>query len=230
MFWHDNKKTRCFETIFQNFLARAPPFKKRSFFTQFLPPLIRTQAGVKSGQLAQLHLNSTFCLSQSLPQSCNTKNWGRLSGPQNAVNYGVSWTYHAFYCKKSAPPPAKADCVSASGMTCLLHLRCGRICFLVAAFFFGWRNGLKMDFSGNMVRREKVCDRFVTPPRKVVLPWDFLIIIESYSPLSSFAIIFSKIVFPPFFIIFSPFFVDFLIICLQCHVSPGNKALWENDG
>ena len=75
----------------------------------------------------------------------------------------------------------------------LLHLRCGRICFLVAAFFFGWRNGLKMDFSGNMVRREKVCDRFVTPPRKVVLPWDFLIIIESYYPLSSFAIIFSKI-------------------------------------
>ena len=107
MFWHDNKKTRCFETIFQNFLARAPPFKKRSFFTQFLPPLIRTQAGVKSGQLAQLHLNSTFCLSQSLPQSCNTKNWGRLSGPQNAVNYGVSWTYHAFYCKKSAPPQLK---------------------------------------------------------------------------------------------------------------------------
>ena len=83
------KKTRCFQAIFRNFSAHAPPFKKRSFFTLFLPPLIRTQEGVKSGQIAKLHLNSTFCLSQSLLQSCNTKNWCRLSGPQNAVNYGV---------------------------------------------------------------------------------------------------------------------------------------------
>ena len=83
------KKTRCFETIFHNFSAHAPPFKKRSFFTLLLPPLIRTQEDVKSDQIAKLRLNSTFCLSQSLPQSCNTKNWGRLSGPQNAVNYGV---------------------------------------------------------------------------------------------------------------------------------------------
>ena len=82
-------KTRCFDTIFHNFSAHAPPLENRSFFTLLLPPLIRTQEGVKSGQLAKLHLNSTFCLSQSLPQSCNTKNWGRLSGPQNAVNYGV---------------------------------------------------------------------------------------------------------------------------------------------
>ena len=83
------KKTRCFQTIFHNFSAHVPPFKKRSFFILFLPPLIRTQEGVKSGQIAKLHLNSTFCLSQSLLQSCNTKNWCRLSGPQNAVNYGV---------------------------------------------------------------------------------------------------------------------------------------------
>ena len=111
------KKIRCFETIVHNFSAHAPPFKKRSFFTLFLPPPLRTQEGVKSGQIAKLHLNSTFCLSQSL-QSCNTKNWGRLSGPQNAVNYGVLWTYHALYLqKKRAPPPAKADCVSAPGKT-----------------------------------------------------------------------------------------------------------------
>ena len=83
------KKTRCFETIFYNFSAHAPPFKKRSFFTLLLAPLIRTQGGAKSGQIAKLHLNSSFCLSQSLPQSCNTKNWGRLFGPKNAVNYGV---------------------------------------------------------------------------------------------------------------------------------------------
>ena len=83
------KKTRCLETIFHNFSAHVPPFKKRSFFTLLLPPLIRTQEGVTPGQIAKMHLNSTFCLSQSLPQSCNTKNWGRLSGPQNAVNYGV---------------------------------------------------------------------------------------------------------------------------------------------
>ena len=59
------KKTRCFETIFHNVSAHAPPFKKRSFFTLLLPPLIRTQEDVKSGQIAKLRLNSTFCLSQS---------------------------------------------------------------------------------------------------------------------------------------------------------------------
>ena len=75
-----------------------------SFFTLLLPPLIRTQEGVTSGQIAKLHLNSTFCLSQSLLQSCNTKNWGRLSGPQNVVNYVVLWTYHAFYLQKKVPP------------------------------------------------------------------------------------------------------------------------------
>ena len=111
------KKTRCFETIFHNFSAHAPPFKIRSFFTLLFPPLIRTQEGVKSGQIAKLHLNSTFCLSQSLRQSCNTKNWGRLSGPQNAVHYDVfERTMHST-CKKRCPPPAKADCVSASGKT-----------------------------------------------------------------------------------------------------------------
>ena len=57
------KKTRCFETIFHNFPAGAPPFKKRSFFTLFLPPLIRTQEGVKSEHIVK-----------PLPQRCNTKN------------------------------------------------------------------------------------------------------------------------------------------------------------
>ena len=58
-------------------------------FTIFLPPLIQTQEGVKSQKIAKLHLKSTFFMSQSLPQSSRAKKWGRLSGPQNAVNYNV---------------------------------------------------------------------------------------------------------------------------------------------
>ena len=82
------KKNNVFKQFSTNFqLVRL--HKKRSFFTPFLPPFIRTQEGAKSGQIAKLNLTSTFCLSQSLPQSCSPKNWGRLSGPQNAVNYGV---------------------------------------------------------------------------------------------------------------------------------------------
>ena len=45
--------------------------------------------GVKSQKIARLHLNSTFFLSQSLPQSSKSKNCPSLSGPQNAMNYGV---------------------------------------------------------------------------------------------------------------------------------------------
>ena len=222
------KKTWCFETIFQNFLARAPPFKKRSFFTQFLPPLIRTQAGVKSGQLAQLHLNSTFCLAQSLPQSCNTKNWGRLSGPQNAVNYGVSWTYHAFYCKKSAPPQLK--------LTVLVPPEWHAFCTYGAGGFVFWL--LRFFLVGEMAWRWIFPATWCAAKKCVTGLWHHLErwfchgifsslsnhIIHCHLLPSSFPIFF-----PPFFIIFSPFFVDFLIICLQCHVSPGNKALWEND-
>ena len=98
------QKTRCFETIFHKFSAHAPPFKKRSFFTLFLPPLIRTQEGVKSGQIDKLNLNSTFCLSQSLPQRCNTKNWGEAVWAQNAVLF-YERTMH-FTCKKTRPPPS----------------------------------------------------------------------------------------------------------------------------
>ena len=119
------KKTRCFETIFHNFSAHAPPFKIRSFFTLLFPPLIRTQEGVKSGQIAKLHLNSTFCLSQSLRQSCNTKNWGRLSGPQNAVHYDVfERTMHST-CKKRCPPQLKLTVLVPPERHAFLHLRCG---------------------------------------------------------------------------------------------------------
>ena len=48
-------KTTCkkkFQAVFHKFSARAPPFKKRFIFFLFLPPLIRTQEGAKSGQIA----------------------------------------------------------------------------------------------------------------------------------------------------------------------------------
>ena len=120
------KKNRCFGTIFRIFSARARQVKNKSFFAAFLPPLIRTQEGVKSPKIAKLHLNSTFCLSQSLPQSSNTNN---CLGPQNAVNYGVLWTYHAFYLqKKGTPPPQlKLTVLVPPERHALLHLRCGRI-------------------------------------------------------------------------------------------------------
>ena len=127
VFWQDNTQKKH-DVLKQFFTAHAPPFAKRLFFTLLLPPLIiRTQEGVKSGQIAKLHLHSTFCLSQSLPQSCNTKNWGRLSGPQNAVNCDVLWTYHAFYLQKKVPPQLKLTVLMPPERHALLHLRCGRI-------------------------------------------------------------------------------------------------------
>ena len=105
------KKTRCLEAIFRDFSALAPQIKNQWFFTLFLPPLIQTQKGVKSQKIAKLHLKSSFFLSQSLPQSSRAKKWGRLFGSQNAVNYSVLWTYHAFYLHNKGPPPlAKATC------------------------------------------------------------------------------------------------------------------------
>ena len=107
------KKTRCFETIFHNFSAHAPPFRKQSFFTLVLPPLIRTQEGVNSGQIAKLHLNSTFCLSQSLHQKQGEAVWTPKCCKLRCF-LNVACVLPA---KKCAPPPPKADCVSASGKT-----------------------------------------------------------------------------------------------------------------
>ena len=64
-------KKRCLETIFCIFSARARQLKNQSFFAGFLLPFIRTQEGIKSRKIAKLHLNLTFCLSQSLLQSSN---------------------------------------------------------------------------------------------------------------------------------------------------------------
>ena len=113
------KKHDVFEqffTLFQPMLLRS---KNACFLLFFLPPLIRTQEGFKSGQIAKLHLNSTFCLSQSLPQSCNTKNYRRLSGASKCCKLRCFMNVPCILPakKKGPPPPAKADCVSASGKT-----------------------------------------------------------------------------------------------------------------
>ena len=112
------KKKRCFGTIFGIFSARARQVKSQSFFAAFLPTLIRTQEGVKSPKTAKLHLNFTFYLSQSLPQSCNTKNYRRLSGASKCCKLRCFMNVPCILpAKKGTPTPAKADCVSASGKT-----------------------------------------------------------------------------------------------------------------
>ena len=113
------QKNRCFETIFHNFSAHAPPCKKRSFLTLFLPLLIQTQEGIKSGQIAKLHLNSAFCLSQTLPGE-------------------AMWGPPCILPAKTRPPQLKLTCVSASGKTCLLHLRAGGFFFGVCVCVFYW--------------------------------------------------------------------------------------------
>ena len=105
-------------TIFSHFFSPCSSVQKTLIFYSFLPPLIRTQEGVKSGRTAKLHLNSTFCLSQSLPQSCNTKNYRRLSGASKCCKLRCFMNVPCILpAKKGSPPPAKADCVSASGKT-----------------------------------------------------------------------------------------------------------------
>ena len=115
-----HKKKRCFGTIFRIFSARARQVKNQSFLAVFLTPLILTQEGLKSPKIAKLHLNLTFYLSQSLPQSCNTKNYRRLSGASKCCKLRCFMNVPCILPAKKvapSPPPAKADCVSASGKT-----------------------------------------------------------------------------------------------------------------
>ena len=123
------KKKRCFGTIFRIFSARARQVKNQSFFAAFLPPLIWTQEGVKSPKIAKLHLNSTFCLSQSLLQSCNTKNYRRLSGASKCCKLRCFMNVPCILpAKKGTPPPQlKLTVLVPPERHALLHLRCGRI-------------------------------------------------------------------------------------------------------
>ena len=109
------KKKRCFGTIFRIFSARARQVKNQSFSAAFLPPLIRTQEGVKSPKIAKLHLNSTFYLSQSLLQS--PLKWGEPVWAQKCCKLRRFMNVPCILPANQGPPPAKADCVSASGKT-----------------------------------------------------------------------------------------------------------------
>ena len=99
------KKKRCFGTIFRIFSARACQAKNQSFFAAFLPPPIRTPEDVKSPKIAKLHLNLTFCLSQSLPQSCNTKNYRRLSGASKCCKLRCFMNVPCILPAKKGNPP-----------------------------------------------------------------------------------------------------------------------------
>ena len=126
---HHAKKNDVLEQFFACFSARARQVKNKSFFAAFLPPLIRTQEGVKSPKIAKLHLNSTFCLSQSLPQSSNTKNYRRLSGASKCCKLRCFMNVPCILpAKKRDPPPQlKVTVLVPPERHALLHLRCGRI-------------------------------------------------------------------------------------------------------
>ena len=134
VFGQDNmQKKRCFGTIFRIFSARARQVKSQLFFAAFLPPLIWTQEGVKSPKIAKLHLNFTFYLSQSLPQSCNTKNYRRLSGASKCCKLRCFMNVPCILpAKKGTPPPQlKLTVLVPPERHALLHLRCGRISFII---------------------------------------------------------------------------------------------------
>ena len=122
-----NDVLECFGTLFRIFSARARQVKNQSFFAAFLPPLIRTQEGVKSPKIAKLHLNLTLYLSQSLPQSCNTKNYRRLSGASKCCKLRCFMNVPCILPAKKAPPPLKLTVLVPPERHALLHLRCGRI-------------------------------------------------------------------------------------------------------
>ena len=48
-------------------------------------------------------------VSESRPKSSRSKWHGSMFGPKNPVNHCVLLMYHAFYCIKNRPSPAKAD-------------------------------------------------------------------------------------------------------------------------
>ena len=62
------KKNDVLKQFFAFFQLVLVNEKNQSVFAAFLPPFIRTQEGIKSPKIFQLHLNLTLCLSQSLLQ------------------------------------------------------------------------------------------------------------------------------------------------------------------
>ena len=83
------KKNTMFGNNFSRFFGPCPSGQKSVIFYPIFATAHPTQEGVKSQKIAKLDLKSTFFMSQSLSQSSRAKKWGRLFGPQNAVNYDV---------------------------------------------------------------------------------------------------------------------------------------------
>ena len=108
VFWQDSlQKNTMFSSNFSHFFSPCSSVQKTLvFYLFFLQPLIRTQEGVKSGQIAKLQLNSTFCLSQSLPQSCNTKNYRRLSGASKCCKLRCFMNVPCILPAKKGNPPS----------------------------------------------------------------------------------------------------------------------------
>ena len=123
------KKTRCFETIFHNSSAHAPPFKKRSFSTLLLPPLIRSQEGVKSGQIAKLHLNCTLCtlLATIFAVKLQHQKLGEAVWAPKCCKLRCFMNVSCILPAKKGTAQLKLIVLVPPERHAFLHLRCGRL-------------------------------------------------------------------------------------------------------
>ena len=126
VFWQDSmQKNTMFSSNFSQFFSPCSSVQKTIIF-YFIFATAYPQEGVKSGQIAKLHLNSTFWFVTI------------FDAKLNAVNYGVLWTYHAFYLQNKCPPPQlKLTVLVHPERHALLHLWCGRILHQRGSIFQG---------------------------------------------------------------------------------------------
>ena len=122
------KKNTMFSSNFSRFFSPCSSVQKTLIFYSVFATAHPDSTMCKSGQIAKLHLNSTLCLSQSLPQSCNTKNYRRLSGASKCCKLRCFIDVPCIYLQKKGPPPQlKLTVLVPPERHALLHLRCGRI-------------------------------------------------------------------------------------------------------
>ena len=101
-------KTLCKKLLFRNnvshFFSSWSAIQKAiivcSLFATAHPPPER----VRSHEIAKLFLKWTFCLSQSLLQSSNSKNWGGFLGPKIA-EITMFYEHTVRLANKKVPPP-----------------------------------------------------------------------------------------------------------------------------
>ena len=99
---------KFFQLVLNHFLRH---FCHRSFGLK--------KVSYKSQKHAKLHLKSTFCVSQSLPQFSNSKNWGKIT---------LFYEHTMHFTCKNVPFRAKTDLLLVPPERhAPLHLRCGRI-------------------------------------------------------------------------------------------------------